>query len=77
MFSLRSLFTARPRLRTFAYVDAAGRCQAFQCSAQAPLGLGWIEVREQQLSWLNQPLPAQAKILASAPHRAAGQALPA
>ncbi|SDI29811.1 hypothetical protein SAMN05216603_1362 [Pseudomonas benzenivorans] len=62
MFSFRSLLAPRHPLRRFALLDEAGRCRAFRQSAQAPLGAGWIEVNEQRLAWLHQPLPASAHI---------------
>lgn len=61
MFSLRSLLAPRRTLRLFALLDEAGLCRAFRQSAQAPLGAGWVEVNEQRLAWLHQPLPASAR----------------
>ncbi|ARU89612.1 hypothetical protein [Pseudomonas sp. M30-35] len=62
MSLLRSLFSPRHPMRTFALLDSYGVCRAFKQSSQAPEGLGWIEVCEQRLNWLNRPLPAHAKI---------------
>lgn len=60
---LISLFAPRPRHRSFALVDRNGRCQAFkQCSLQ-PMGDGWVEIEEIRLTWLNQPLPASARVV--------------
>ncbi|MCI0996619.1 hypothetical protein HNO91_20605 [Pseudomonas corrugata] len=59
---LVSLFTPRPQHRSFALLDRNGRCQAFkQCSLQ-PMGEGWVEIEEIRLNWLNQPLPASARV---------------
>lgn len=59
---LISLFTPRPHHRSFALLDRDGRCQAFkQCSLQ-PMGEGWVEIEEIRLNWLNQPLPASARV---------------
>ncbi|MEX6503603.1 hypothetical protein AB5S05_16185 [Pseudomonas sp. 25A3E] len=62
MYLLRFLLAPRRPSRLFALVDAGGRCRAFRQSAQAPVGAGWIEVNEQRLCWLQQPLPASARI---------------
>jgi len=77
MFSLRSLLAPRAPLRTFALLDGAGLCRAFRQSAQAPLGAGWVEVNEQRLAWLHQPLPASACIVPLVAHPGVGKALPA
>ncbi|WP_288095255.1 hypothetical protein [Pseudomonas sp.] len=59
---LVSLFTPRPRHRSFALLDSKGHCQAFkQCSLQ-PMGDGWVEIEEIRLNWLHRPLPAGARI---------------
>jgi hypothetical protein len=58
----RSLFGARCQHRYYARVDQAGICHAFRHCAQRPSGQEWVEVREQRLSWLNQPLPASAQV---------------
>ena len=59
---LISLFTPRPHHRSFALLDRNGCCQAFkQCSLQ-PMGDGWVEIEEIRLNWLNQPLPAGARV---------------
>jgi hypothetical protein len=77
MLSLRSLFAPRPPLRTFALLDGQGLCRAFRQSAQAPCGAGWIEINEQRLSWLHQPLPAGARVLPVVTHPPLGKALAA
>ncbi|UTW06888.1 hypothetical protein [Pseudomonas benzenivorans] len=77
MLSLRSLFAPRQPLRTFALLDVQGLCRAFRQSAQAPHGKGWVEVNEQRLSWLNQPLPAGARAQPVATHPRFGKALAA
>lgn len=64
MFSLRALFAPRPIKRCYALLDAQGICLALRHSAQAPQGLGWVEVDSIGLHWLHQRLPASAKILA-------------
>ncbi|WP_339486369.1 hypothetical protein [Pseudomonas sp. EL_65y_Pfl2_R95] len=62
MSLLASLFAPRHPVRTFALLDGHGICRAFKQATQAPSGLGWIEVNEQRLNWLNNPLPACARI---------------
>jgi hypothetical protein len=62
MFSLSALIKRRSPMRTFALLDQTGSCRAFRQSRQAPLGLGWIEVNRQCLTWLHKPLPANARI---------------
>ncbi|AHG42527.1 hypothetical protein N018_20765 [Pseudomonas syringae CC1557] len=57
----QSLFSARRQFRHYARVDQAGICRAFKHSAQRPSGVEWVEVTEQRLAWLNQPLPASAR----------------
>ncbi|UVM04243.1 hypothetical protein [Pseudomonas laurylsulfatiphila] len=65
---LISLFAPRPLHRCFALLDRNGHCQAFkQCSLQ-PMGDGWVEIEEIRLNWLNQPLPAGARVV-SQPHQ--------
>ena len=59
---LISLFAPRPLHRCFALLDRNGHCQAFkQCSLQ-PMGDGWVEIEEIRLNWLQQPLPASARV---------------
>ena len=59
---LISLFAPRPLHRSFALLDRNGHCPAFkQCSLQ-PMGDGWVEIEEIRLTWLNQPLPASARV---------------
>lgn len=77
MFSLRSLLTPRRRLRNFALLDAQAVCRAFHLSAQAPLGVGWVEVNEQRLAWLHRPLPSSARIAPVVTHSGVGKALAA
>ena len=72
-----TLLAPRAPLRTFALLDGAGLCRAFRQSAQAPLGAGWVEVNEQRLAWLHQPLPASACIVPLVAHPGVGKALPA
>jgi hypothetical protein len=60
---LWSLFTARRQYRYYARVDQAGICRAIKHCAQRPTGSEWIEVTEQRLTWLNQPLPANARVI--------------
>ena len=57
-----SLFAARPRPRCYALVDRSGLCQAFHQACSAPLGAGWVEVTECRLSWLQRPLPFNARL---------------
>ena len=60
---LISLFAPRPLHLSFALLDRNGHCQAFkQCSLQ-PMGDGWVEIEEIRLTWLNQPLPASARVV--------------
>ena len=60
---LISLFAPRPLHRSFALLDRNGHCQAFkQCSLQ-PMGDVWVEIEEIRLTWLNQPLPASARVV--------------
>ncbi|KPB74991.1 hypothetical protein ACKUFS_00795 [Pseudomonas cannabina] len=58
----RSLFSARRQFRHYARVDQAGICRAFKHCAQRPGGAEWVEVSEQRLTWLNQPLPFSARV---------------
>lgn len=62
MFSLRSLLAPRRPHRLFVLLDDSHLCRAFHSAAQAPQGSGWVEVNEQQLTWLHQPLPDSARI---------------
>jgi hypothetical protein len=64
MFSLRALLAPRPLKRCFALLDAQGICRALRHSAQAPQGLGWIEVESIGPHWLGQQLPASVRIVA-------------
>ena len=77
MFSLRSWLAPHPPLRIFALLDEHGLCRAFRQSAQAPQGLGWIEVNQQQLGWLHKPLPASARSAPNVEYSAAGKTLAA
>lgn len=58
----RSLFSARPTLRHYARIDQQGICRALKHCSQAPAGSEWVPVKEPQMSWLGQPLPASARI---------------
>ncbi|MGX5220599.1 MULTISPECIES: hypothetical protein [Pseudomonas] len=62
MSLLRSLFAPHRPVRTFALLDSYGLCRAFRQSTQAPSGVGWVEIAELHLNWLNQPLPPYARI---------------
>ncbi|WP_295471481.1 hypothetical protein [uncultured Pseudomonas sp.] len=62
MSFFRSLFSARPAPRHFARLDESGICRAFKHCSHAPQGGEWVEVNEQRLAWLGQPLPASARI---------------
>jgi hypothetical protein len=62
MHFLWSLFSPRPKFRSYALLDAQGRCQAFKHCSQAPAGHGWVEIEEIRLNWLHQPLPASARV---------------
>ena len=73
MFSLRSWLAPRRHIRTFALLDEHGLCRAFRQSAQAPQGLGCIEVNQQQLGWLHKPLPASARSAANVKYSAAAK----
>jgi len=75
MFSLRSLFATRRPKRIFALLDEHGVCRAFHQAAQAPQGLGWVEVNEQRLTWLNHPLPNGARIAPVVTHASTGKVL--
>ena len=77
MLILHWLFAPRHPLRTFALLDGQGRCRAFHQSAKAPRGVGWVEVNEQRLGWLSQPLPASARKLPVVTHSRFGKALAA
>jgi hypothetical protein len=56
-----SLFSSRPQYRHYARIDQAGICRAFKHCAQAPTGRDWVEISEQNLTWLDQPLPPSAR----------------
>jgi hypothetical protein len=75
MFFLRSWLAPRCHIRTFALLDDQGLCRAFRQSVQAPQGLGWVEVNQQQLGWLHKPLPRSARIATTETHLAATNAL--
>jgi hypothetical protein len=59
---LRSLFSLRRRHRHYARLDQNGVCMSFKHCATAPVGQEWVEIHEPKLSWLQQPLPANARI---------------
>ncbi|SEI09994.1 hypothetical protein NLK61_08620 [Pseudomonas fuscovaginae UPB0736] len=65
---LWQLFFARKPKRSFARLDADGRCQAFKQCELPPTGDGWIEVEEIHLAWMHQPLPANARVNPRAQH---------
>ena len=58
---LWSLFSPRRQYRHYARVDHSGICQAFKRCRQAPAGSEWVEIVEENLSWLGAPLPANAR----------------
>lgn len=64
MSFLWSLFTLRPKHRHYALLDKSGICQAFRHCATPPIGHGWVEINEARLTWLQQPLPASARVSA-------------
>lgn len=66
-----SLFSERPTYRHYARVDNTGICRAFKQCSQPPVGQEWVEVAEQNLSWLNQPLPFNARLIRQAGQPAA------
>ncbi|MCQ2995273.1 hypothetical protein NLO88_05400 [Pseudomonas syringae] len=68
-----SLFTTRPKYRNYARIDQRGVCCAFKQCTQPPAGQDWVEVTEQNLSWLNKPLPLNARITRRAGQPAARQ----
>lgn len=62
MFSLRALLASCRPMRAFALLDNQGHCRALRQSTQVPAGAGWVEVQQICPSWLDQPLPASARI---------------
>ncbi|MCI8209694.1 hypothetical protein AUC61_09105 [Pseudomonas sp. S25] len=68
-----SLFSSRPKYRHYARIDQIGICRAFKQCSQPPVGQGWVEVAEQNLSWLNQPLPLTARLVRRSGQPAARQ----
>lgn len=66
-----SLFSSRPKYRFYARVDQIGICRAFKHCSKPPVGSNWVEVHEQNLSWLNQPLPVKARLARRAGQSAA------
>ncbi|HEX8594938.1 MAG TPA: hypothetical protein VF682_16975 [Pseudomonas sp.] len=58
---LWSLFSSRRMYRHYARVDKFGVCRAFKHCRQAPVGQEWIEIVEQNVAWLDRPLPANAR----------------
>ncbi|MEB0080083.1 hypothetical protein QN386_21750 [Pseudomonas sp. CCI3.2] len=58
---LWSLFALRHTHRHFVYLDASGMCQVFRHCATPPKTAGWVEVYEVCPSWLNHPLPDNAR----------------
>ncbi|WP_426140942.1 hypothetical protein [Pseudomonas sp. DWP3-1-2] len=65
---LWSLFSPRRKYRHYARVDQSGVCRAFKHCRQAPTGHEWVEIVEENCTWLGRPLPAHARL-----HRAAGR----
>ncbi|MDH4869367.1 hypothetical protein [Pseudomonas sp. BN515] len=57
-----SLFARRPQRRSFALVDQAGICRGLHQGIDRPAGGNWVEVSEASLAWLDQPLPASARV---------------
>lgn len=62
MSLLQSLFNMRRQYRHYALVDQAGICRALKHCTERPSSSDWVEVSEQQVNWLNQPLPANARV---------------
>jgi hypothetical protein len=60
---LWSLFNSRRNDRHFARVDASGICHAFKQCRQPPQGQDWVEITEQKLCWLGNPLPNSARVI--------------
>ncbi|HKS13913.1 MAG TPA: hypothetical protein VJS90_12840 [Pseudomonas sp.] len=69
MASLRAFLFRRPRNTCYARLDSAGNCLAFKQCDQPPGGSGWVQVSEVHLGWLGCPLPASARVCASANSR--------
>jgi hypothetical protein len=69
MLFLRTRLFSRVSLRCFILLDMTGICRALRHSAQAPQGLGWIEVEHASAHWLGQALPRTARIVSSPPAR--------
>lgn len=67
---LWSLFSPRNRYRHYARLNQHGVCLAFKHCTAKPLGNDWVEIREPALSWLDNPLPANARV--STPMHAVG-----
>ncbi|AIR89484.1 hypothetical protein [Pseudomonas cremoricolorata] len=77
MASFWTLLLQRPRHRTYARLDGQGRCLAFKTCAGRPEHGIWVEVSEQRLAWLGQPLPQSARLRRSAGNRWQGRSVPA
>ncbi|MBM7060163.1 hypothetical protein JQX08_05530 [Pseudomonas sp. UL073] len=60
--SMLALLFQRQPLRHFALLDAQGVCRALRQAHRAPSEAGWVEVRACRPSWLQQPLPADARL---------------
>jgi hypothetical protein len=60
---LWSLFSMRRRYRHYARLDKHGICLSFKHCATPPAGQDWVEISEAKLSWLQQPLPASARVV--------------
>lgn len=59
---LWTLFSFRQH-RHYARVDQDGICRAFKHCIKPPAGHDWVEINESRLCWLNQPLPATARVV--------------
>nr|WP_296257881.1 MULTISPECIES: hypothetical protein [unclassified Pseudomonas] len=62
MHFLWSLFSPQRHHRYYACLDAQGICLSFRHCPKAPRGHGWVEISKPNLSWLHQPLPADARV---------------
>ncbi|RMQ45476.1 hypothetical protein ALQ04_03758 [Pseudomonas cichorii] len=63
MSLFQSLFNLRRQYRHYALVDSTGICRALKHCTQRPSSSNWVEVNEQRANWLNQPLPASARVM--------------
>ncbi|NMY18045.1 hypothetical protein HBN74_21190 [Pseudomonas sp. WS 5019] len=74
---LRRLFSRARPMRHFALIDGEGLCRALRQMQEHPSQAGWVEVREQSISWLGSPLPASARITPVVTHAPAARPLAA